>query len=33
VRFLADAGISPKTVGFLLEIGHEAIHISAIGME
>ena len=33
MRFLADAGISPKTVGFLLAIGHEAIHVSAIGMQ
>ena len=33
MRFLADAGISPKTVGFLLEIGHEAIHVSTIGMQ
>jgi predicted nuclease of predicted toxin-antitoxin system len=33
VRFLADAGISPKTVGFLLETGHEAVHVSTIGMQ
>jgi predicted nuclease of predicted toxin-antitoxin system len=33
VRFLADAGVSPKTVDFLLGIGHEAIHVSTIGMQ
>ena len=33
MRFLADAGISPKTIGFLFEIGHEAIHVSTIGMQ
>lgn len=33
MRFLADAGISPKTVGFLLETGHEAVHVSTIGMQ
>ena len=33
MRFLADAGVSPKTVDFLLGIGHEAIHVSTIGMQ
>ena len=33
MRFLADAAISPKTVEFLVELGHEAIHVSTIGMQ
>ena len=32
MRFLADAGISPKTVDFLKEIGHDAVHIRALGL-
>jgi type I restriction enzyme R subunit len=27
MRFLADAGISPKTVEFLRRLGHDAIHV------
>jgi predicted nuclease of predicted toxin-antitoxin system len=27
MRFLADAGVSPKTVEFLKKLGHEAIHV------
>jgi predicted nuclease of predicted toxin-antitoxin system len=33
VRFLADAGISPTTVEFLLRLGHEATHVRALGMQ
>ncbi len=27
MRFLADMGISPKTVAFLRELGHDATHL------
>jgi predicted nuclease of predicted toxin-antitoxin system len=33
MRFLADAGISPKTVEFLTQLGHEAVHVRALGMQ
>ena len=33
MRFLADAGISPKTVRFLLDAGHQAVHVRTIGMQ
>jgi len=33
VRFLADAGISPRTVEFLRELGHEAIHVRTVGLQ
>jgi len=33
LRFLADAGISPKTVDFLNQLGHEAVHVRAEGLE
>jgi predicted nuclease of predicted toxin-antitoxin system len=33
MRFLADAGISPKTVEFLKQIGHEAIHARTLGLQ
>lgn len=33
MRFLANAGISPKTVQFLSDLGHEAIHVRALGLE
>lgn len=33
MRFLADAGVSPKTVEFLKQLGHEAIHVRALGMQ
>lgn len=32
MRFLADAGISPKTVDFLRRSGHEALHVRELGM-
>ncbi|HUE85991.1 MAG TPA: DUF5615 family PIN-like protein [Vicinamibacterales bacterium] len=33
MRFLADAGISPKTVEFLKQLGHEAIHVRVLGLQ
>ena len=33
MRFLADAGISPKTVDFLRVRGHDAIHIRELGLQ
>ena len=32
MRFLADAAISPKTIEFLKERGHEAIHIPTLDL-
>ena len=32
MRFLADAGISPRTVEFLEERGHSAVHVRTIGL-
>jgi predicted nuclease of predicted toxin-antitoxin system len=33
VRFLADAGISPKTVEFLRKAGHDVAHVRDYGMQ
>jgi len=33
MRFLADAGISPKTVEFLRRHGHEAVHVRDLAMQ
>jgi predicted nuclease of predicted toxin-antitoxin system len=33
VRFLADAGISRKTVEFLKQIGHDAAHVRDLDMQ
>jgi len=33
VKFLADMGISPKTVTFLQTLGHDAVHLSDQGLE
>ena len=33
MRFLADAGISPKTVEFLKQLGHEATHVRTLGIQ
>jgi predicted nuclease of predicted toxin-antitoxin system len=33
VKFLADMGISPRTVAYLREHAHEAIRLDALGME
>jgi predicted nuclease of predicted toxin-antitoxin system len=33
MKFLADMGISPKTVAFLQALGHDAIHLADQGLE
>ena len=33
MRFLADAGISPKTVEFLKQLGHDTVHVRELGMQ
>jgi len=33
MRFLADAGISPKTIEFLNGLGHDAVHVRTLGLE
>ena len=33
MRFLADAGISPKTIEFLRRSGHDAIHVRELAMQ
>jgi predicted nuclease of predicted toxin-antitoxin system len=33
MRFLADAGVSPQTVQFLQQLGHEAIHVRTLGLQ
>ena len=33
MRFLADAGISPKTIEFLRRLGHDAVHVRDLGMQ
>ena len=33
MKFLADMGISPKTVAFLRSLGHDAVHLSDQGLE
>ena len=33
MRFLADAGISPKTVDFLKQLGHDATHVRTLGLQ
>ena len=33
MRFLADAGISPRTVEFLRENGHDAVHVRELGLQ
>ena len=33
MRFLADAGISPRTVEFLREIGHDVVHVRDLSMQ
>ncbi len=32
MRFLADAGISPRTVEFLTQIGHDAVHARTLDL-
>lgn len=33
MRFLADAGISPRTVSFLDQLGHDITHVRTLGMQ
>lgn len=33
MKFLADMGISPRTVEFLLGLGHEVVHLHAEGLD
>jgi predicted nuclease of predicted toxin-antitoxin system len=33
VRFLADGGISPKTVEFLRQRGHDGVHLRELQMQ
>jgi predicted nuclease of predicted toxin-antitoxin system len=33
MRFLADAGISPRTVELLKQLGHEATHVRTLGLQ
>ena len=33
MRFLADAGISPRTVEFLRALGHDVVHVREIAMQ
>ena len=33
MKFLADMGISPKTVAFLHTLGHDAVHLAEQGLE
>ena len=33
MKFVADAGISPRTVKFLREQGHDVVHVRDIGMQ
>lgn len=32
MRFLADAGISPRTVEFLTQLGHDAVHARTLNL-
>ena len=33
MQFLSDAGISPKTIDFLRQIGHDAIHVRELALQ
>ena len=33
MNFVADAGISPRTVRFLRDRGHDVVHVRDIGMQ
>ncbi len=33
MRFLADMGISPRTVAFLCDLGHDAVHLHSRGFD
>jgi predicted nuclease of predicted toxin-antitoxin system len=32
MKFLADMGISPKTITFLQQLGYESIHLFSLGL-
>ena len=33
MRFLADAGVSPRTVEFLRQLGYDAVHVRTLGLQ
>ena len=33
MQLLADAGISPRTVDFLKQLGYQAIHVRSLGLQ
>ena len=33
MRFLADAGLSPLTAEFLIQLGHQAMHVRTLGIQ
>lgn len=33
MKFLADMGISPRSVSFLRDLGYEAVHLHELGLE
>ena len=33
MRLLADADVSPKTVEFLVVLGHQAVHVRTLGLQ
>ena len=33
MRFLADAGASPRTVEFLRQLGHDEVHVRTLGLQ
>jgi predicted nuclease of predicted toxin-antitoxin system len=33
MRFLADAGVSPRTVEVLKQLGHDAVHVRTLGLQ
>jgi len=33
MRFLADAGVSPLTVDFLIQFGHDAVHVRTLALQ
>ena len=33
MKFLADMGVSPRTVAFLKELGHETVRLNEVGLD
>jgi predicted nuclease of predicted toxin-antitoxin system len=33
MRFLANAGISPRAIAFLTQLGHDAVHVRTLGLQ